>query len=260
MTRDLKSITASRDELNREIVVRKLAEEDLQKALSELERSNRELEQFAYVASHDLQEPLRMVASYVRLLEKKYRGQLDEKADQYIHFAVDGALRMQKLIEGLLAYARIGRGGEFMPVDTNDVVSQVVSDLSESLQESRAVITKDDLPTVTGDETQLIHLFQNLIRNAVKFRKPEVPPQVHVSAKKEGKEWVFSVRDNGVGIDQAYAERIFLIFQRLHTREEYPGTGIGLALCKKIVERHHGRIWVESAPGEGATFFFTIPE
>jgi signal transduction histidine kinase len=260
MTRDLKSITASRDELNREIVVRKLAEEDLQKALSELERSNRELEQFAYVASHDLQEPLRMVASYVRLLEKKYRGQLDEKADQYIHFAVDGALRMQKLIEGLLAYARIGRGGEFMPVDTSDVVSRVVSDLSESLQESHAVVTKDDLPTVTGDETLLMQLFQNLIRNGVKFRRPEVPPQVHISAKKEGKEWVFSVRDNGIGIDQAYAERIFLIFQRLHTREEYPGTGIGLALCKKIVERHHGRIWVESAPGEGATFFFTIPE
>ena len=242
-----------------DITERKRAEEDLQKALSELERSNRELEQFAYVASHDLQEPLRMVASYVKLLEKKYRGQLDEKADQYIHFAVDGALRMQKLIEGLLAYARIGRGGEFTLVNTDNIVSQVVSDLAESLQESRAVITKDDLPTVSGDETLFMQLFQNLIRNAVKFRKPEVTPQVHVSAKKEGREWIFSVRDNGVGIDQAYANRIFLIFQRLHTREEYPGTGIGLALCKKIVERHHGRIWVESVPDEGATFFFAIP-
>ncbi len=241
-----------------DITERKRADEDLKKALSELERSNKELEQFAYVASHDLQEPLRMVASYVKLLEKKYKGQLDEKADQYIHFAVDGALRMQKLIEGLLAYSRIGRGGEFTLVDTNEVFSHVVSNLSAALLESHAVITKDDLPRVSGDETQFMQLFQNLIGNAVKFRKPEVPPLVHVSAKRERRNWVFSVRDNGIGMDPAYANRIFLIFQRLHTREEYPGTGIGLALCKKIVERHHGRIWVESAPGEGAIFFFTI--
>ena len=242
-----------------DITGRRRAEEDLKKAFSKLERSNKELEQFAYVASHDLQEPLRMVASYVKLLEKKYGGQLDEKADQYIHFAVDGALRMQKLIEGLLAYSRIERGGEFTPVDTNEVFSQAVSNLSAALQESHAVITKDDLPGVSCDETQFMQLFQNLLGNAVKFRKPEVPPLVHVSAKREGGEWVFSVRDNGIGLDPAYANRIFLIFQRLHTREEYPGTGIGLALCKKIVERHHGRIWVESVPDEGATFFFTIP-
>ncbi|MEW5747085.1 MAG: PAS domain S-box protein [Nitrospirota bacterium] len=254
--RHLRSIGTVKD-----ISERKRAEEERERLLGDLQRSNKELEQFAYVASHDLQEPLRMVASYVQLLEKKYRGKLDTQADKYIHFAADGALRMQKLIEGLLAYSRITRkGAAFGPVDTNTVFSQAVKNLTAAVQESHAEVTKDDLPIVSGDELQLVQLFQNLIGNAIKYRKPDTPPAVHVSARKEGREWVFSVRDNGIGISPEYHDRIFLLFQRLHSREEYPGTGIGLALCKRIVERHHGRIWVESAPGEGATFFFTIPE
>ncbi len=247
-------------EIDRAHVERDRAEEEQKRLISELERSNRELEQFAFVASHDMQEPLRMVASYVGLLEKKYKGHLDEKADKYIHFAVDGALRMKKLIEGLLAYSRIGRqGAAFMPVDADDVFSRAVSNLEAALAENRAIITRDDLPTVPGDELQLMQLLQNLLSNAIKFGKPDTPPVVHVSAKKKGGAWIFSVRDNGIGIDAEYYNRIFLIFQRLHTREEYPGTGIGLALCKRIVERHSGRIWVESVPGEGTTFFFSIP-
>lgn len=243
----------------RDITERKRAEEKLKRALAELERSNKELEQFAYVASHDLQEPLRMVASYVQLFEKKYKGQLDEKADKYIFFAVDGVKRMQRLIDGLLAYSRVARGAQFTHVDTNHVFSQAVLNLSITVKENRAVVTRDDLPPVSGDETQLVQLFQNLIGNAIKFRKQAVPPLVHISAKREGREWVFSVRDNGIGLDPQYSRRIFLIFQRLHPRDEYPGTGIGLALCKRIVERHHGRIWVESEPDEGSTFFFTMP-
>jgi light-regulated signal transduction histidine kinase (bacteriophytochrome) len=228
--------------------------------LSELQRSNKELEQFAYVASHDLQEPLRMIASYVQLLEQKYKGRLDEKADKYIYFAVDGALRMQNLIEALLAYSRVTtRGVPLGPVDTNQTFTHAVADLSAAIEENRATVTKDQLPMVRGDEAQLAQLFQNLIGNAIKFRKPDIPPLVHVSAKKHGKEWLFSVRDNGIGVEPKYFDRIFQIFQRLHTHKEYPGTGIGLAICKRIVERHGGRIWLESAPGEGATFFFTLP-
>jgi PAS domain S-box-containing protein len=244
----------------KDITERKQAEEERERLISDLGRSNRELEQFAYVASHDLQEPLRMVASYVQLLQKRYKGKLDVKADQYIHFAVDGALRMQKLIEGLLAYSRITRrGADFRTVDTNHIFSQAVSNLSAAIQDSMAIITKDHLPAVPGDENQLIQLFQNLIGNAMKFRKPDTPPLVHVSAKRGEAEWIFSVRDNGIGISPEYYDRVFLIFQRLHTRQEYPGTGIGLALCKRIIERHNGHIWVESVPGEGTIFFFTIP-
>lgn len=253
MTTSLKAITVSRDELAREIAERKRTEE-------ELERSNRELEQFAYVASHDLQEPLRMVASYVQLLERKYKGRLDEPADKYIHFAADGALRMQKLIEGLLAYSRVTtRGGEFKRVDLNQVFHDAVSNLSAAIQESRANVAREELPKVSGEETQLLQLLQNLIGNAVKFRKPDVPPQVHISAQKKKSEWVFEVRDNGIGIKKENFDKLFQIFQRLHTREEYAGTGIGLAVCKKIVERHGGRIWLDSVPGEGTSFFFTIP-
>lgn len=201
-----------------------------------------------------------MVASYIQLLEKKYKGKLDEQADKFINYAVDGALRMRTLIEGLLAYSRISRRrGEFGSVNTNDVFTTAVANLTASIQESKAVITKDDLPTVLGDQTQLIQLLQNLIGNAIKFRRPNAPPLVHISAERGGVEWVFAVSDNGIGIEQQYHEGIFLIFQRLHTREKYPGTGLGLALCKQIVERHHGRIWVESVPGKGTTFFFTIP-
>lgn len=238
---------------------RKQAEEERERLLEELKRSNTELEQFAYVASHDLQEPLRMVSSYVQLLQQKYAGVLDAKADRYIHYAVDGAQRMQKLIEGLLAYSRISRrGAEFRPIDTNMVFSAAVSNLSVFIRENSATISRDDLPLVTGDETQLVQLLQNLISNAIKYKRPDRAPRVHISATHEGNEYIFSVRDNGIGIDTKYYDRIFQIFQRLHARTEYEGTGIGLALCKRIVERHHGRIWVESIPGEGSTFFFTI--
>ncbi len=246
--------------VSRDITDRKRAEEERERLLSDIARSNKELEQFAYVASHDLQEPLRMVSSYVQLLEKKYKGRLDEKADKYMQFAVDGAQRMQKLIEALLDYSRIAtRGAEFRSVNTNDIFSQAVSNLEASITESHALITKDDLPTISGDETQLIQLFQNLIGNAIKYRKPETAPSVNISAGKDRQGWTFSVSDNGIGIEPRHFDQIFQIFQRLHARGEYPGTGIGLAICKRIVERHHGRIWVKSSPGEGATFFFTIP-
>lgn len=245
--------------VGQDITDRKRAEEALSRALTELERSNSELKEFAYVASHDLQEPLRMVSSFLQLVEAKYKGKLDEKADRYIAFAVDGALRMQRLIEDLLEYSRLFRETEFKPVDLNQVMTQTLANLSAVVRESGAVVTSDDLPTVSGNETQLMQLFQNLISNAIKFRKPDIPPLVHVTAGKKGNQWLFSVRDQGIGIGPEYFDRIFQIFQRLHTREEYPGTGIGLTLCKKIVEFHHGRIWLESVPGEGTTFFFTIP-
>ncbi|SNB44752.1 PAS domain S-box protein [Geobacter sp. DSM 9736] len=239
---------------------RKMAEHELNRTLEELARSNRELEQFAYVASHDLQEPLRMISGYLVLLERKYRGRLDEKADSYIHFAVDGAQRMQKLIEALLSWSRITtRGAELEPVNMGGALADAVANLAAVIGETGAEMKADPLPTVTGDATLLIQLFQNLIGNALKYTKPGVPPRVHVSAHRDGNEWVFFVRDNGIGIQHQHFDRIFQIFQRLHTREEYPGTGIGLAACKKIVERHHGRIWVESTPGDGSTFFFTLP-
>ncbi|MFO0754715.1 MAG: ATP-binding protein [Thermodesulfovibrionales bacterium] len=246
--------------LEGEIAGHRRTDEERERLIRDLEHSNKELEQFAYVASHDLQEPLRMVGSYVQLLERKYKGCLDEQADKYIAYAVEGAVRMQKLIEGLLAYSRIGtRGADFRPVDMNEVFDNAVSNLSVVLRESGGSARRDALPTVQGDELQLLQLLQNLIGNAIKFRKPDMPPAVHVAAGREGEEWVFSVSDNGIGIKPEHFERIFRIFQRLHTRREYPGTGIGLALCKLIVERHHGRIWVESSPGEGASFHFSIP-
>jgi PAS domain S-box-containing protein len=244
----------------RDITGRRQAEEERERLLATLSRSNRELEEFAYVASHDLQEPLRMVASYVQLLEKRYKGRLDEKADKFIFYAVDGARRMQKLIDGLLDYSRVTtRAREFSDLDLNTVFNDAVKNLSASIGESKARIKKDGLPVVKGDETQLLQLFQNLIANAVKFRKPGIAPEVRVDAKRTGKEWTFAVRDNGIGIEKESFDRIFVIFQRLHRKEEYPGTGIGLAVCKKIVERHGGRLWVESTSGEGTTFFFTIP-
>jgi len=247
--------------VNIDVTERREAEEKVSRLLSELERSNEELEQFAYVASHDLQEPLRMIASYVQLLEEKYKGKLDEKADKYIYFAVDGASRMQNLIEALLAYSRVTtRGAPFGPVDANRAFVHAVTDLSAAIEASRGAVTKDELPTVTGDEAQITELFQNLIGNAIKFRKPDTPPMVHVSARKEKNLWLLSVRDNGIGMEPKYFDRIFQIFQRLHTHTEYPGTGIGLALCKRIVERHGGRIWVESTPGKGTTFFFTLAD
>ena len=242
-----------------DITERKHAEEKSNAYATELERSNRELEQFAYVASHDLQEPLRMVSSYVQLLSRRYRGKLDADADEFIGYAVDGASRMQRLINDLLAYSRVGtRGTEFVPTDSNRAFDQALANLAVAIAESNAVVTRDELPVISADSAQLTQLFQNLIGNALKFRGAEIP-QIHVSAARQVDDWLFAVRDNGIGFEQQYADRIFVIFQRLHTRQEYPGTGIGLAICKRIVERHEGTIRAEGTPGKGATFYFTIP-
>ncbi len=246
--------------ISRNITKRKIAEQKLKETAIELKRSNEELEQFAYVASHDLQEPLRMVASYVQLLEKRYNDQLDDDAKEFIHYAVDGAKRMQGLINDLLVYSRVGtRGKEFELTDCNQIVQRVQNDLTIAIQESNAKIKVDPLPEVVADSLQLGQLFQNLISNAIKFRGDKSPEiEVHVEEKND--EYTFSVKDNGIGIDEQYANRIFMVFQRLHTRDEYPGSGIGLAVCKKIVERHGGHIHVESKEGEGATFYFSIPK
>ncbi|MCU7491638.1 MAG: PAS domain S-box protein [Bacteroidota bacterium] len=237
----------------------KKAAERLHEVLKELERSNNELEQFAYVASHDMKEPLRMISSYLQLLSKNYKGKLDENADDFISYAVDGALRMSTLINDLLLYSRVSsKAREFTSVNLKGVVEDVLGDLEVLINESKAVITYKDLPTVKADDLQMKQLFQNLIQNALKFRNSE-GIKVDISSERTGSEWLITVRDNGIGIDPQYYERIFVIFQRLHEREKYSGTGIGLALCKKIVERHGGRIWVESEPGKGSSFHFTLP-
>jgi PAS domain S-box-containing protein len=261
----------------RDLTDRKQAEEAIRKANEDLERSNKELEQFAYVASHDLQEPLRMVASYTQLLEKRYKDKLDGDALDFINYAVDGATRMQRLINDLLAFSRVGmRGRPFERTDSSSALGQALANLQLTIEDEKAVVVNSDLPTVMADDTQLVQLFQNLIANAVKFRGND-SPQIQISASKgndfikehpdlapagirlDGK-WVFSVHDNGIGIEEQYYERIFAIFQRLHTREAYQGTGIGLAICQRIVERHGGQIWVRSKVGEGSTFLFTLPQ
>jgi len=243
----------------RDITERKRAEEALAHQAAELARSNAELGQFAYVASHDLQEPLRMIASFAQLLAKRYEGRLDADADEFIGYITDGAGRMQRLISDLLSYSRIGRTGkQLAPTDCAKVMDVVRSNLRAAIREAQAEITTDPLPMLLGNETQLVQLFQNLIGNAIKFRADR-PVTVHLGATRQGKEWCFTVRDNGIGFDPQYADRVFMIFQRLHARSEYPGTGIGLAICKKIVDRHGGRIWVQSAPDNGTTFFFTLP-
>jgi PAS domain S-box-containing protein len=245
---------------NRDITERKQAEEALHRMAEDLARSNQDLEQFAYVASHDLQEPLRMVSGFLKLLRDRYAPQLNGEANEFISFSVDGATRMSQLINDLLAYSRVGmRGKEPEPIEANSALAGAMASLRGSIEDAGAAITHDELPAVNAEFTQLSQLFQNLIGNAIKFRKPDQPCQIHVGAQKEAGQWAFSVRDNGIGIDPKQHERVFVIFQRLHTREEYPGTGIGLAICKKIVERHGGRIWVESEPGEGSTFRFTLP-
>jgi PAS domain S-box-containing protein len=243
-----------------DITERKRAEEKIEQYAAELERSNEELEQFAYVISHDLREPARMVKSYMDLLAERYQGQLDEKADMFIDHAVDGAERMQEMISALLDLSRVGRRGKKpTPVDVEVVLERTLRSLGRAIEEANAEVTHDPLPTVMADEAQLAQVFQNLIANAIKFHRDDVPPQVHISAERKGDEWVFSVADSGIGIDPEQADRIFQIFQRLHTEEEYEGTGIGLALCKRIVERHGGRIWVGSEVGVGSTFTFTLP-
>jgi len=252
-------LQAANEELHREVAERKRTEEELEQTLAALKQSNTELQNFAYVSSHDLQEPLRMVSSFTQLLAKRYRGKLDKDADEFISYAVEGANRMQRLINDLLEYSRVTtRGRPFVPTDTGVIFEQAMANLRLAIEESGAAVTCDPLPPVMADDMQLVQLFQNLVGNAVKFSGRE-PPRVHVSARQEGEGWVFSVRDNGIGIEPQYFDRVFVIFQRLHSREDYPGTGAGLAVCKNIVERHGGRIWVESESGKGSTFYFTIP-
>jgi len=247
------------DGVYREITERQRAEKELKETLGELARSNAELEQFAYVASHDLQEPLRMVSSYVQLLARRYKGKLDQDADEFIDFAVDGASRMQGLINDLLMYSRVGtKGKPFETTDCNKVLSEALLNLSAATEESGAVITNDNLPSVMADKTQMVQLIQNLVANAIKFRNKD-HPCIHVSSEQKNGTWVFSVSDNGIGIDSEYYDRIFAIFQRLHGKTEYPGTGIGLSVCKRIVERHGGRIWADSESGKGSRFYFTMP-
>jgi PAS domain S-box-containing protein len=249
-----------------DIDVRKAAQEALkhrevlERRSAELKRSNDELQQFAYIAAHDLQEPLRMVASYTQLLSKRYKGRLDSDADDFIAYAVDGAHRMQRLVEDLLAYCRVGTAGNsFRETSCEAALELALANLQGAIRDSGAVVTHDPLPTVTADSAQLVQLFQNVVGNAIKYRSA-APPQVHVSAEnRTGEEWIFSIRDNGLGIEPQFFERIFVMFQRLHGRNDFSGTGIGLALCKKIAERHGGRMWVESVPGNGSTFYFALP-
>jgi signal transduction histidine kinase len=246
-------------DIKKEVLVRKQAQIELAQQAAKLEQSNKDLQQFAYVASHDLQEPLRMVASYLQLLTRRYADRLDGDALEFINFAVDGAERMKALINDLLDYSRIGtRGQAFEPTDLNQVFGKVRVNLNSLIEENSALVAHDELPVVLADQTQMIQLFQNLVANAIKFHDEKIP-QVHISAVEKNGEWLFSVTDNGIGIDPQYFDRIFIIFQRLHSKREYQGTGIGLAVCKRIVDRHGGRIWVESNPGEGASFCFTLP-
>ena len=238
---------------------RSKAEDQLRRAGADLQKSNTELQQFAYVASHDLFEPLRMITSYLQLLDQRHGKNLDRQAREFVNFAMDGAQRMQDLIQDLLGYARLDvKRPPFAPTDCEQVFNKAVSNLKVAIEENSATVTHQPLPTVMADPVQLTQVFQNLMGNAIKFRSSQ-PPHVDLRAQRRNGEWLFEVRDNGIGIDSKFFERIFVIFQRLHTRQEYSGTGMGLAICKRVVERHGGRIWVESSPGEGSRFFFTLP-
>ncbi len=259
-TRDL-AVTNSR--LIHENAMREQAEVQLKKSLEEVAHSNRELDLFASIASHDLRAPLRTITGFLEMLAQKYRGKLDDKARGYIAFAVSGAERMNTLLHDLYVYSRIGtEAKQFAPVNLDAVLTAASNNLKRIIDENRAVIRSEALPRIEGDEMQLIQLFQNLVGNAIKFRKKEAAPtiRISVSGQQGMREWTVGIHDNGIGIDQAYYERIFRIFERLHRAEEYPGTGLGLALCKKIVDRHGGRMWVESKPGQGSSFYFTLPK
>jgi light-regulated signal transduction histidine kinase (bacteriophytochrome) len=246
-------------ERTREIETRKLAESALSRHAEELKRSNAELEKFAYVASHDLQEPLRMIGGFAELIKKRYYDKLDADAREFIDYVVDGAARMRQLVDDLLVFSRVGtRGGDFVETPLQDGLDNALKNLRMAIGESGARITHDTLPQVVADRAQLVQLFQNLVGNAIKFRGTDAPC-IHVGAEAHDHEWIVMVRDNGIGMEPQYADRVFEIFQRLHSVGQYPGTGVGLAICKKIVERHHGRIWVESELGRGATFCFALP-
>ncbi|MGV3719749.1 MAG: sensor histidine kinase, partial [Actinomycetota bacterium] len=245
--------------ISRDVSDRIQVEEALRETAAELARSNEELQQFAYVASHDLQEPLRMVASYTQLLARRYHDRLDQDGLDFINYAVDGATRMQGLIQDLLAYSRVGtRAGVFEQIELAGAMDRSLANLHAAITEADAKITRGPLPAVMGDLGQLAQVFQNLLGNAIKFRAAE-PPRIHVSAQRTGRDWEIAIADNGIGIEPEYRERIFAIFQRLHGKGDYPGTGIGLAICKKIISRHGGRIWVDSEFGKGSTVYFTIP-
>jgi PAS domain S-box-containing protein len=244
-----------------DISERKRSEAALRRTAEELQRSNQELEQFAYVASHDLQEPLRMINGFLKLLESRYNAQLDEKGRTYIEYAVQGSDRMSQLINDLLEYSRVQRKQPRQePVDLNSAIQRAMANLQASVQESGTILSQDPLPVVQGNPTQLAQLFQNLVGNAIKFRRKGTTPQIAIKCRQQEDHWVISVQDNGIGIPPEHREKVFAIFQRLHGRKEYPGTGIGLAICKKIIEQHGGRIWVDSQQGEGSTFFFTLPK
>jgi light-regulated signal transduction histidine kinase (bacteriophytochrome) len=244
----------------RDITWRKQLEADLRNSAEELARSNADLEQFAYVASHDLQEPLRAVAGLVQLLQQRLAGKLDERGEEFMHHAVDGARRMQTLISDLLMYSRLStRAHPPQTIDSSIAVERALANLALPVLESGALVSVEPLPSIVADPTQLTQLFQNLIGNALKYRGDR-KPLIRISSRRVDGTWVFSVEDNGIGIEAEYFERIFGVFQRLHTLREYPGTGIGLAICKRIVERHGGRLWVESVPAQGSTFRFTLPD
>jgi len=242
-----------------DITERKQIEEEMKRYAEELARSNTELEQFAYVASHDLQEPLRMVISYCGLLQRRYKGRMDKDADEFIEFAVDGANRMSALVRDLLVYGQVGANGHKQTsIDCSDALERALIGLESAIAESNARVTHGPLPTVTANPTEIEQLFQNLVGNAIKFHGDD-PPEVRVLAQQEDGAWKLSVRDNGIGIEPQYADKIFEVFQRLHRRNDYAGTGVGLAICKRIVERNGGRIWLDSEPGKGSTFYFTLP-
>jgi PAS domain S-box-containing protein len=255
-------VTSSQDKLlyaaARDITERRLAEERMRQQTDELERSNRELQEFAYVASHDLQEPLQMVSKHVQLLSRRYRGRLEQDGDEFIDFALEGTNRLKSLISDLLTYSKVGASGRAMsPIEMEKIFARVMETYQPIIEDCRGSITHDALPVVLADDEQMVQLLQHLIDNSIKFRSKE-PPRIHIGARQMSERWLFFVRDNGIGIDPQYTDRVFVIFQRLHSRDDYPGTGIGLAICRKIIERHGGHIWVDSEPGKGATFYFTL--